>query len=208
MNYIIGVDLDNTIVSYDSLIHRVALGCGFINENAKKSKKYISGLIRQLPDGEKKWQELQAIVYGQRIKEAQLIRGVEQFFKLCQKNRVKVYIISHKTEFVNYCGARINLRASALDWMESKKFFKDEGLSLSRNNIYFGATRKWKIRFIKKLRCTHFIDDLEETFIEDSFPQGVEKILYDPHGEGLHLQGVKIFNKWEDINGYFFKSRK
>ena len=208
MNYTIGVDLDNTIVSYDSLMYIIALELGLIDKDTKKSKKQIRHRIRQLRDGEKKWQELQAIVYGQRMDEAQLIRGVDKFFKLCQKNKVRVYVISHKTEFANYDSTKTNLRAASLNWMEKNKFFKDDELSLPKENIYFESTRAGKIERIKLLKCTHFIDDLEETFAYDSFPNKIQKILYDPHGEHSHLQKVLVFKSWEDINEYFFKSRE
>lgn len=208
MNYTIGLDLDNTIVSYDNLMHKVALELGLISKNSGKSKKCIRDTIRKLSDGEVKWQELQAIVYGPRMKEAELIKGVEHFFKLCKKNKIKVYIISHKTQFANYDTTRTNLRTAAFDWMERNKFFKEEVFSLLRKNVHFESSRAEKIRRIGQLGCTHFIDDLEETFIESSFPQEIEKILYDPHDEHLHLHAVRVFRTWEDINEYFFNSRK
>lgn len=208
MNYVIGLDLDNTIVSYDKLLNKIALECGLISKNSGKSKKYIRDNIRKLPDGEVKWQELQAIVYGPRMKEAELIKGVDNFLKLCKKNKTKVYIISHKTKFANYDKTRTNLRTAAFDWMERNKFFKEEGFSLSRKNIYFESSRADKIRRIGQMGCTHFIDDLEETFIESSFPKEIEKILYDPHNEHLHLHSVRVFRIWDDINEYFFNSRK
>lgn len=208
MNCIIGLDLDNTLVSYGKLLNKVALERGLINKSAKKSKKHIRDTIRKLNGGEIKWQELQAIVYGPRMREAELIKGVDSFFKLCKKNKTKVYIISHKTQFASYDTTRTNLRTAALDWMERNKFFKEKGFSLSRKNIYFESSRTDKIRRIEQLGCTHFIDDLEETFVESSFPKETEKILYDPHNEHLHIPTVRVFRTWEDINEYFFNSRK
>lgn len=208
MNYIIGVDFDNTIVCYDNLLHSIALDRGLINASIKKSKRYIRDEIRQLEDGDKKWQELQAVVYGQRIREATIINGVARFFKLCKKNKVKVYIISHKTLYAGYDSTRTNLRASAIDWMERNNFFKDDGLSMSKKDVNFQSTRQGKIKLIKELGCTHFIDDLEETFIEISFPKDVEKILYSPHCKHFHIKGVKVFRTWRDINEYLFKSKE
>jgi len=207
MDYIIGVDLDNTIVSYDSLIYDVALELSFIGVNSKKSKKFIRGEIRKLPQGEEKWQKLQAIVYGPRMKDAQLIHGVVEFFKLCKENSIKVYVISHKTELASFDETKTNLRTATLNWMEKNKFFKADGLSLSKNNVFFEGTREEKIERIKQLACSHFIDDLEETFMEESFPKRVKKILFDPHNEHSNLHDVMVFKKWEDINGYFFKSK-
>ncbi len=204
MGYIIGVDFDNTIVSYDRLIHKIALERGLITGDARKSKKSIRDKIRELPNGEEKWQRLQAIIYGPRIKEAELVPGVERFFRLCKKNKLKVFVISHKTEFAGYDETKTNLRSAALDWMVRNKFFKDDGLSFSRGNVYFEGTRRGKIEKIKQLGCTHYIDDLEETFKEASFPKGVKKILLDAHKEHSDLQDILVFSGWDGINEYFF----
>ncbi len=207
MNLVVGVDLDNTIVSYDELLHRVAVEHSLINRSTRKSKRRIRDIIRELPHGDMKWQKLQALVYGPKMKEAELIKGVSKFFRLCKKNDAKVYIISHKTEFASYDKTKTNLRSAAIDWMEKNKFFKDKGLSLSKKDVYFEATRAGKISKIKELRCTHFIDDLEETFLEETFPKEVEKILYDPHQGHKHLVGAKVFASWDGINKYLFSKK-
>ena len=48
---IIGVDFDNTIVSYDAIVHTVALKQGWIGPKLIKSKKQIRGHIRLTMDG-------------------------------------------------------------------------------------------------------------------------------------------------------------
>ena len=207
MDYIVGVDFDNTLVSYDDIIHKVAVQQGLITSGMKKSKKDIRDRIRQLPDGEMKWQRLQAIVYGSRMEEARLIDGVQTFFEFCKLYKVRVYIISHKTEFAKFDETRTNLRAATLTWMRINSFFEADGFGLSQENVYFESTRREKIERIKHLRCTHFIDDLEETFLENSFPTNVEKILYAPHMQHSSLPGVRVFTTWEEISDYFFDAR-
>jgi hypothetical protein len=201
---IIGVDFDNTLVTYDELLHSLAVQQGLIHPTAEKNKKCIRDQIRQLPDGEIEWQRLQALAYGPRIVEARLIDGVWRFFKLCKQNKVKVYIISHKTEFANYDETHTNLRKAALDWMVANHFFQEEGFGLSPETVFFGAIRQEKIEYIKKLNCTHFIDDLEETFFEETFPSNVEKILFAPHPQPADLPGVKVVTSWQEVSDYFF----
>ncbi len=82
MNPIIGVDFDNTIINYDELMYNLALERGLIDSHIKKQKKSIRDQIRSLPEGEKAWQHLQASVYGHKIREAQLIAGVDFFFRI------------------------------------------------------------------------------------------------------------------------------
>ncbi len=203
-NYIIGVDFDNTIVSYDDIFYNEALQQDLINTNVKKYKKDIRDRIRQLPEGENEWQRLQDIGYGPKMEEAKLIDGVFTFFELCQLYKIKVNIVSHKTKYTELDGTKINLRAVALEWMRNKKFFNSEGLGLSQENIYFESTRHEKIERIISLMCTHFIDDLEETFLESFFPQNIEKIIYSPFKQNLNLQGVRVVTSWKEIIDYFF----
>ena len=201
---IIGVDFDNTLVTYDELLHTVATQRRLSPASAPKSKKSIRDYVRQLPDGEIEWQKLQAIAYGPLIKEAKLIDGVQAFFELCKRNGVKAYIVSHKTEFSRYDETRTNLRTAALGWMAANGFFRTDGLGLAHDAVFFSATRQEKIEQIRQLGCTHFIDDLEETFLEESFPVGVERILYVPHRQSETQPDMKVVTSWQEIGEYFF----
>jgi len=212
MDYNIGVDFDNTILSYDDLMYEVAIQQNLIYPDTPKSKQDIRDHIRQLPNGERKWQGVQALVYGERIREAKLINGVKRFFELCKQNSIHVYIISHKTKYANFYDKNFDLRMAALIWMKMIKFFDEDGLGLNEENVCFESTRHEKIERIKYLKCTHFIDDLEETFLENSFPPDVKKILFKPHiqpllKQNLSLYGIDVFTNWEDINNYFFKTK-
>lgn len=204
MNHVFGVDFDNTLVSYDDIIYGTAIQQGLISPGIGKGKRDIRDRIRELPGGEIEWQRLQAIVYGTRMDEAKLIDGVQEFFEFCKRYQARTYIISHKTEFVMLDGMNINLRTAALAWMRKSRFFEDEGLGLSQQDVYFESTRSEKIQRIRSLRCTHFIDDLEETFLENSFPMNVERILYAPYMFHSSLQGIRVMSSWREIGEYFF----
>lgn len=204
MNHVIGVDFDNTLVSYDDIIYGTAIQQGLISPGIGNGKRDIRDRIRELPGGEIEWQRLQAIVYGTRMDEAKLIDGVQEFFEFCKRYQARTYIISHKTEFVMLDGMNINLRTAALAWMRKSRFFEDEGLGLSQQDVYFESTRGEKIQRIRSLRCTHFIDDLEETFLENSFPMNVERILYAPYMFHSSLQGIRVMSSWREIGEYFF----
>jgi len=206
--YVIGVDFDNTIVTYDDLLFACAVQRGLIPPAAQKSKKNVRDQVRLLPGGEIEWQKLQALVYGPRIGDARLSEGVRTFFGLCKVNGAKVYIVSHKTELASYDETRTNLRTAALGWMVTNKFFQTEGLGLSREDVFFCATRQEKIQLIEQLGCTHFIDDLEETFLEETFPPNVEKTLYAPHRQGVVLPGVRVVSTWREISEYLFGANR
>jgi hypothetical protein len=201
----IGVDLDNTIVSYDEVLSRVARERGLVGPGIGRSKKAIRDAIRRLPDGEIHWQKLQAVIYGPRMAEARLIDGVADFFRSCRRRSVQLYVVSHKTEFANYDTTRTNLRSAAMDWLEQQGFFDPQGMGLNRGRVYFESTRSEKIERIKDLGCTHFIDDLEETFLEDGFPPEVAKILFDPHRICSPMRGSRICSSWEEIITYLLR---
>jgi hypothetical protein len=205
MHQIIGVDFDNTLVSYDDLLERLARECGLVSVDTTPGKKTIRDSIRQLPDGEIEWQKLQGIVYGPRMSEAQLIGGVPEFFQASRQRGVRVVVVSHKTEYAGYDDTRTNLRQSALAWMETHRFFDSDGLGLRREDIYFAGTRAEKIATIKRLGCTLFIDDLEETYLEPTFPPNVEKLLFAPHGHAP-LPDVHGFRTWREILDHVFHS--
>jgi hypothetical protein len=201
---ILGVDFDNTIAGYDELIHRVAVEQKLIAEDFLKSKRHIRDFLRTLPDGEVTWQKVQGTVYGPRMREAVLFDGVSRFFRDCADSRIKLFVVSHKTEFANYDPTRTNLHAAAMKWLEDQGFFSACAMGLPRENVYFETSRMDKIQRIRMLGCTHFIDDLEETFMEPSFPDHAERILYAPQGHP-RIPGVKIFTTWNEIHDHLFR---
>lgn len=209
MPAVIGIDFDNTIVSYDALIYREAVERRLIEEPVQKSKKAIRDAIRMLPDGEIEWQKVQASIYGPKMKSATAVEGVFDFFSLCAETGIRTCIVSHKTQFANYDTTGTDLRVEALKWLEMAGFFNSDVSGISAGDVYFESTRAGKIERMKSLKCTHFIDDLEETFLEPSFPPDVEKILFSPHAPGRATPGtgLKVFDAWKDIQGYFFDGR-
>jgi hypothetical protein len=203
---IFGIDFDNTIVTYDDLLAAIARERGLLNGTAPQTKRHIRDYIRQLPDGEIEWQKCQALLYGSRITEARLIDGVSTFIAACRAQAIPVYIVSHKTEFSNYDPTGTNLRIAAMNWMVGNRFFDPAGLALDPANIFFAGTREEKIGHIRALRCTHFIDDLEETFLEASFPPQTKRILYEPGRQDPAPPGVALMRTWQEIRDYFFSA--
>jgi hypothetical protein len=199
MNVLVGVDFDNTVVSYDDVFHEIAVREGLLPSSVGKSKREIREQLRRLPDGESQWQQLQAKVYGPHMSRATLIDGVPSFLESCKRRGCAVYIVSHKTEFAKYDETETNLRTTAMIWMKDNGFFQPNGLGLSPDNVFFEDTRRDKLERIRKLGCTHFVDDLEETFLERSFPAGVQKILYSPQFSASAVNGVTVANTWNDV---------
>jgi len=201
---VIGIDLDNTLVCYDELFHLAACEEGLIHPSLPRNKEKIRHAIRLLPEGESRWTRLQAIVYGPRIDGATLFRGGGVFLRHCAKSRIRTRIVSHKTRFTTLDGKQVDLRQSSLQWLEAKGFFSDFGLS--RGDVFFESTRAEKIRRIRALGCTHFIDDLAQVFTEDAFPRKTQKLLFSPHGAAFPGDAAPAltFASWREIDRFFF----
>ncbi len=209
MRCIIGIDFDNTLLNYDDVFWKTSQRLGFLScgDGVERHKRNIRDAIRQLPDGEEKWHQVQAYVYGKAIDEAVLIDGVQAFLQMCHRFSVLVYVISHKTRFTVYGAEKVDLLQAALNWMARKGFFEPNGLGFTVDHVFFEATRQNKARRIKQLGCTHFIDELEEIFLEESFPQDTSRILYSPHLWNSSVPNVIIFRTWAAIQGYFMNKQ-
>jgi hypothetical protein len=205
-NSVCGIDFDNTIVTYDELLAAIARDRGLIGPASVETKRGIRDQIRLLPDGEIEWQKCQALLYGQRIAEARLIDGAAVFIRLCRERGVPVHIVSHKTEFSRFDQSGTNLRTAALSWMAAHRFFDASGLGLDPDNVHFASTRAEKIARICNLACTHFIDDLEETFLEETFPLSTMRILYEPGRQSPPPDGVALMKSWQEIRDYLFST--
>jgi hypothetical protein len=203
MNYIIGTDLDNTIINFDEIIYQTALKLGFINSSIKASKINVREAIRQLPLGENKWRQLQSEIYGEGIKEAQLLDGTFNFLAKCRESDLKIYIISHKTISAKQVSPKINFRKSASEFLEENNITNK---LIQKNDIFFTDSRTEKVQKIKDLKCTHFIDDLAEVFDHPDFPSEVTKILFDPHYEYSKSKDYYLVHNWGEIYEFFFKS--
>jgi hypothetical protein len=201
----IGIDFDNTIAGYDHLFLTVARERGLIAESFAGSKKSIRDAIRTLPNGEVAWTELQGVVYGARMAEAEIVTGVASFLAECRQREIPVHIVSHKTRFAARDPLKVNLHDASTAWLEAQGFFDRFGLS--RDAVFFEPTREDKCRRIGSLGLSHFIDDLEEVFHEPSFPDGVERYLLSAEACNSAQRRFKTFAAWRDIQNDIFGPR-
>jgi hypothetical protein len=193
----IGIDFDNTIVSYDEVFCRIAKSRGLVDLAFNGRKQAVRDAIRILPGGELSWQQLQGQVYGKGIAEATLIPGVEAFLRCCRTRKCMVTVVSHKTEFGHYDPDRVNLRKAAIDWMTAQGLLDDTSI-IQRSEVYFESTRTEKLKRIAALSLTHFIDDLEEVFADPEFPKGVTRVLFSD-SEPPPFAPYVVCPTWRDI---------
>ncbi len=200
----IGIDLDNTLINYDHVFVSAAKSQGLIDADYHGSKKDLRDSIRKGPDGETQWMTLQGRVYGAQILEATLFDGAGAFLRRCRDEGCAVYIVSHKTEFGHFDAARINLRDAARRWLQAQGFFDQAGFAVDPQNVFFAATREQKCQRIAALKPAHFIDDLEEVFLEPSFPGDVERHLFQPGGQAKAGKPYSVHPSWAEIENVIF----
>jgi len=191
----VGLDFDNTIVSYDKVFYDVALEQSLIPNELQKSKLAVRDYLRQ-KDQNDVWTELQGYVYGKRMLDADIFPGFKSFLEFAKEYYINIIIVSHKT-IHPYKGPKYNLHDSAREFI-SEILLQDGGHLIREENIFFELTQNSKALKIADESCDFFVDDLPEIFQLDNFPTKPTKILFDPeenHSE-LNYSGLIICKDW------------
>jgi hypothetical protein len=188
----IGVDFDNTLVSYDDIFHRVALEQGAIPALVPRTKLAVRDFLRR-EGREAVWTEMQGTVYGARMDEVPAYPGALEFLKWARASGIEVCIISHKTRHP-FIGPKHDLHAAAQRWIDKH---------LGAIQTFFELTKEQKLERIRACACEHYIDDLPEILLADAFPAGVQRVLFDPDGHHAPVDGVLCMRSWPEIHGHF-----
>lgn len=188
----IGLDFDNTIVSYDQIFYAVAQERIALPAGLPINKLAVRDHLRDI-DQEDLWTELQGYVYGQRMKEATPYPGVIEFIQNVVDAGHTVRIISHKTRHP-YRGFPYDLHASARAWIDDHLSL--QGVCLV--DTFFEVTKEQKINRILDQRCDVFVDDLPEILLSDFFPSKTRRILFDPQQSHSNQEalGIQVFSSW------------
>lgn len=193
---IIGVDFDNTIVSYDTLFHRLATERGLIDAAVLVTKNAVRDHLRRT-GREPRWTALQGEVYGARLTEADPFPGVLEFFRACRTAGISLRIISHKTRYP-FAGERHDLHDAARSWLRQQGFFAADGIGLAESEVHFELTKAEKLARIAACGCDLFIDDLPEILTDPAFPLTVERLLFAPAGAD-EIAGVTVARSWAEL---------
>ena len=102
---VLGLDFDNTLVSYDELFHQLAAEKQLIKEEFPRNKLKIRDYLRSKGKDEE-FTLLQGEVYGLRILEAKPADGAISALKEIHKRNIPMILISHKTRPPTRSGLR------------------------------------------------------------------------------------------------------
>jgi len=200
----IGIDFDNTIVSYDALFHKVAREQGLVPPETPVNKVAVRDHLRRIGQ-EDRWTEMQGYVYGARMDEALAYEGVIDFIRRAGAAGHEVLIVSHKTRHP-FLGPQYDLHAAARTWIEHHLLWDGRAL-LPADRIFFELTKEEKVARIAERRCAAYIDDLPEILLAAAFPPGTDRLLFDPEdhhaGAGAGADGLRVFRTWRDLAVHF-----
>ncbi len=197
----IGLDFDNTIVSYDRLFYKVALEKSLIPPELHANKVLIRNYLRD-KNQEDLWTEMQGYVYGSRMSEASGYPKLVQSLKIIKQIGYEIFIISHKTQYP-YAGEMYDLRKASKQWITDN--LQISGMPLiDDEHIIFDASKSEKIETIKRLKCEIFLDDLPEVLTDKNFPKGVIRCLFDPEGiySSIVNNDLLRYESWSEFSSW------
>lgn len=197
----IGVDLDNTIVSYDGLFQRVAVREGLVPADCPPDKQAVRDLLRAA-GREDDWTRLQGRIYGDAMTEALPFAGVADFFRMAEARGWELFIVSHRTR-QPYLGPLADLHQAARDWLRHKGFTDGASGGLAAARVFLEESLEAKLQRIADLRLDVFIDDLPELLLHRDFPAQVERVCFDPANRCLDAN-LQCVAAWRELTDRWF----
>jgi len=192
----IGLDFDNTIVSYDALFHRVALDQAVIPADLPATKLVVRDHLRAA-GREPVWTEMQGTVYGARMDEAAAYPGVIDCLRWARSESIPVAIMSHKTRHP-FLGPAYDLHAAARGWI-AHHLLDEHGPLVDSSVVFFEVTKQDKLARVGEWGATHFIDDLPEILLAPDFPLDTQPLLFDPDHHHAGLAAPLTVSSWHDL---------
>lgn len=192
----LGIDFDNTIVSYHKVFHRVALESGLIPADLPVTKLAVRDYLRQAGK-EDVWTEMQGNVYGARMDDAEPYPGVMEFLSWARDAGMEMAIISHKTRHP-FIGPKYDLHEAARQWVINH-MNDNNGPLIKPDAVFFETTKPDKFRRIADFKCDFFIDDLPEIIEAEEFPEKTSGILFDPDRHHKDPKNYLRIHSWTEL---------
>lgn len=194
----IGIDFDNTIVSYDALFYKVAREQDVVPADTPANKVAVRDYLRQAGK-EDVWTAMQGYVYGARMDEAFAYPGVLEFLHQASQAGHVLAIVSHKT-LHPFLGPQYDLHAAARAWID-RHLHRDGVTLVAADSVFFELTKDAKLQRAAQWGCELFIDDLPEILLAPKFPAGAQRVLFDPesHHRLADVPGCQVVQSWVEL---------
>lgn len=196
----IGLDFDNTIISYAGLFRELALSRDWVPPETPPSKEAVKRRLIEEDGNDLRWQRLQADAYGERLLTVDPAPGCLEFVRKAAEDGHELFIVSHKTERSNF-DPTVELRKWAWDWLRKNGFLSEAGIR--EKNVRFAATRDEKVSIIASLELDLFVDDMLVVLEHAAFPGSSQPVHYRaPSGlsdEPPAPPGVLRTSSWAEV---------
>lgn len=194
----IGLDFDNTIVSYDAAIVTLANQLLQLPPEIAQTKLGLRDYLRKT-GRETEWTCFQGELYGPGMAHAQPFEGAIKTMQELVAEGHQLMIVSHRS-LKPYSGPPYDLHGAARCWIEERlnphNLFTGEEVG---NGVNFLESLHSKLRTIATLGCEVFLDDLPEVLNEPNFPKATAGILFAPGSENVQEEERLQISAWEEL---------
>lgn len=192
---ILGLDLDNTIVSYERVFREAARERGITVPQGISAKNALRDHYHRIGDPDE-FTRLQGFSYGLGMRGADPYPGFPEALEGLLKAGWQVWIISHRTRHP-ILGPREDLHAAAQDWLGCLGLFS--GKSRRVAGVHLEETREGKLGRIRECGCIAFVDDLLEVLRHPGFPAGCRKFWFSAAAKEDDFPEGQVVKAWPDL---------
>jgi len=188
----IGLDFDNTIVSYEKVYRRLAEKHGAEIVPGQSAKNILRDHFHRKGEADI-FTRIQGEVYGPGLAEAEVYPGFSSCLEQLTADGWKVVVVSHRTKYP-LAGPTYDLHLAARQFLETSGW-----LGQKIREAYFEETKEAKLMRIARCGCNFFVDDLPEILAHHAFPKDCQPLLFDPSGHPEKGTPPKRVRHWKEL---------
>ena len=188
----IGLDFDNTIVSYEKVYRRLVEKHGAEIVPGQSAKNILRDYFHRKGEADI-FTRIQGEVYGSGLAGAEAYPGFSSCLEQLTADGWKVVVVSHRTKYP-LAGPTHDLHQAARQFLETSGW-----LGQKIREAYFEGTKEAKLMRIARCGCNFFVDDLPEILTHPAFPKDCQPLLFDPSGHPEKGTLHKRVRHWNEL---------
>lgn len=188
----IGLDFDNTIVSYEKVYLRLVEKHGAEIVPGQSAKNILRDYFHRKGEADI-FTRIQGEVYGPGLAGAEAYPGFSSCLEQLTADGWKVVVVSHRTKYP-LAGPTHDLHQAARQFLETSGW-----LGQKIRKAYFEGTKEAKLMRIARCECNFFVDDLPEILAHPAFPKDCQPLLFDPSGHPEKGTPHKRVRHWNEL---------
>ena len=188
----IGLDFDNTIVSYEKVYRRLVEKHGVEIVSGQSPKNMLRDHFHRKGEADV-FTRIQGEVYGPGLAGAEAYSGFSSCLEQLTKDGWKVVVVSHRTKHP-LAGPAHDLHQAARQFLEVSGWLGEK-----IREAYFEETKEAKLARIARCGCNFFVDDLPEILGHPAFSKDCQPVLFDPSGHPEKGILPKRVRHWSEL---------